>query len=278
MSSPPEVALTALTFAPVVTLYQLDLTDIQESHDPGQDPILLYFTPMTTDLATTDLPRGPIDYPLRTYDGHRLLRLDGQEYQPVPTEVSGMERGGQGAIAQPTIRISNATRVFGDWLLGFGYLIGARLTRTIISDIYMDQPDAELPDTWVNGDPDAWWDQQVYLLEEMTSLTPEWAEWRLVADVDIEGRKVPGHQMFSDTCRLRYRVWDAVGAAFDYTEATCPYTDSGMFDYLDQTTVVSTEDRCSRTLSGCRARFEPPNTSPAEALPIDAFPGLGSRG
>lgn len=274
MSAPPEVLLPALTFAPVVTLYKLDLTAIQEPHDPGQPPILLYFTPMTTDLETAE---GP-DYPLRTFSGHRLLRLDGQEYEPVPVEVSGMERGGQGAVAQPTIRISNATRVFGDFLLGFAQLVGARLTRTIISDLYMDQPHATLPATWVNGDPDAWWDQQIYLLEELTSLTPEWAEWRLGADLDIEGRQVPGHQMFRDTCRLRYRVWDAVGGAFDYSAASCPYTGAGMFNYLDQTTAISTEDRCSRKLSGCRARFEPPNTSPAEPLPIDSFPGLGSRG
>jgi len=267
VTSNPDIKLTALQGpAPYVELYELDLTEVINRYDPGSPGLVEYFTPMSTDLVSADLP----EYPERTYT-YRKLRLSGQEYEPIPVEVSGYDRSSSGALPQPRVRVANATRYFGDYLLKYGDLLGAKLTRTIIADPFMDQPDPANPGLWLPGSPDNYWRKDVYRLEEKTSQTPQWIEWRIVSDMDIEGRSVPGRQMFRDACRLRYRVEAAGGGSFNYDRVTCPYTGLAMFDNRDQPTVNFSEDACSRRITGCVARF------PGVAAPIDAFPGLGAR-
>lgn len=262
MSFPPAHKLSLLPMLPIVELYQLDLTTIQKAHVPADPDIILYFTPQTQqDEAEAE-------------GNYRETRLDGIDYTPVPVELTGLQRGGDGPVAQPTIRVSNATRVFGAFLLDYGDMLGAVLTRTVISEAYLDYKDDLTPFAWNLGEPDSWFDQQTYIVEQKTSQTPAWVEWRLRADIDIESRKVPGRKQYR-ICRHRYRVLQAGGSGFNYDRVTCPYTGTKGYTRHNVLTAVEAEDTCSKTLAGCKIRFP---LAPFLSQPIDGLPGLGSKG
>ena len=89
--------------------------------------------------------------------------------------------------------------------------------------------------------------------------------------MDQEGCQLPGRQFIKDYCTFIYRTYDAATGAFDYTNASCPYTGTTYFDAQGNAMNIAMHDRCGKRLSDCKKRFGERNK-----LYFNGFPGIGS--
>ena len=193
-----------------------------------------------------------------------VVQRGGVSYMPAPLQLEGFDRGGTGAMPQPTVSVGDILSQIGPWVYAGQDLLGAELTRTLVLRENLD--DGSDPDPAATlGVP------SVYRVVQKVEQTAEFITFRLSAAIDTGDEKFPRRQVLRDSCLRRYRVWDSSASAFDYSKATCPYNGANMFNVTDQTVTVQSEDQCGRKISGCRLRF------PGAALPITAFPGVGKR-
>lgn len=200
---------------------------------------------------------------------HAVTRLnntmvfDGHDYIPIAVNVTGFEWNGQGTLPTPTLQISNVNRVLASSVNSLKSLVGAKFTRIRTFRKHLD--DGSDPD------PTLIFPKEIYRINRKTAQNKVYLEFQLASALDQEGVKIPGRVCLRNTCTHRYRMWDPDTLTFDYTRATCPYVGSTYFKATDEVTGDPALDRCSKTLSGCRARF---GTAP---LPTRAVPGIGGR-
>lgn len=235
MSAPVDTVIQAAEIPALVELFELDLSVISAGA-----PTLRF---------------------VGDHTGLSMIRRGSNRYWPVPLEVEGFDRGGAGAPPQPTLRVGNVWGALAPWVWAGQDLVGATLRRVIVLRSNLDDGD--------DPDSSAYLLFDDYMLEQKTEQTPTHIAWRLVASIDQGRRQLPGRQVIRDVCQLRYRIW--TGSAWDYSQATCPYTGASMWDVTDTSTATQSEDLCSKRISGCRLRFAP------SALPTSAFPGVGRR-
>jgi lambda family phage minor tail protein L len=226
----------------LVRLFQLDLTPLGGA--------LLYFTPDVN-------PGGTV-----TFDSH--------VYTAIPIEADGFEVATSGEQPRPTLRIGNVHQ--GNNLPGavtglviqYDDLVGAILKRIRTFAQHLDgAPDA---------DPTAIIDIQIYRIVRKARQNRVFIEWELANPLDHDAAMIPKGQILPDYCRAIYRRWDPVASDFVYDTTTlvCPFVDeTKAFDIQDQATTLA-NDRCSKTLGGCRARF-----GATAALPFMGEPGIG---
>lgn len=231
--TPVAEALQAAELAGMIELFELDLSTLSAGA-----PVLRF---------------------VGDHNGTTVLLRNALRYYPVPLEVEGFDRGGGGAAPQPILRVGDVLGQMSPWVWGWQDLVGAQITRTVVLRQHLDDGD--------DPDPTAWVLLDVYRIEQKISQTPTSIEFLLIASYDQGRKQLPGRQVIRDTCSHRYRTW--TGSTWDYSAATCPYTDTPMFDVTDTVTVTETEDLCSKKLSGCKLRF------PSAPLPTTAFPGVG---
>jgi lambda family phage minor tail protein L len=190
--------------------------------------------------------------------------LGGQEYvvPAAPISAEGFEKSSEGAPARPKMRIANGGNAASALVQQYGDLVGARLTRIRTFDCFLDT--GATPDATQIFAPD------VYIISRKSSQTKLFLEWELRAAVDLENVRIPKRQL-TRTCQWRYRRWDATAEAFvyDMTSAACPYTGEASFDAFDRPCDPAS-DRCSKLLTGCRARF-----GATAELPYGGFPAAG---
>lgn len=187
----------------------------------------------------------------------------GNTYQTLDVEAAGFEWTSQGPIPQPTLKLSNVTNIISSLLRDYRDLIGARVTRIRTFARYLaDGADATLASQSYTTD--------IYSIERKTAHNKQYVEWRLSAAMDQEGRMLPNRLILRDSCQWRYRRWN--GTAWDYSQATCPYTGGAMFDMNGAPTGDPTRDVCSkRVATGCRVRF---NSVGQDVLPFGGFPSV----
>jgi lambda family phage minor tail protein L len=187
------------------------------------------------------------------------LTFQGQVYEPIPVQMTGIAWSGRGPAPRPRAAVANIGGVLSSLLATYGDLVGAKVTRiTTYRKFLDDQPTA---------DPTSYWEPDVWRIERKMVQTPQLVEWELASILDQEGRRLPGRHMLRDACSWIYRRW--TGTGFDYSTATCPYTGTGYFTVTGELTANPADDKCGKHLSDCRKRFPVPET-----LPSSAFPGL----
>lgn len=223
----------------LISLFTLDCTDLMREIDPEAQITVFRWTPSS--------------------DMHAAVMFGGQAYQPFPVQVEGFEYSGKGPLPTPKLTVTNVSNLVGSLLSTYTDLVGAKLTRIRTFDRYLDgRPGA---------DPTAKTPEEVFIVNQKTQHTPILIEWELRSILDHEGIMLPRRQALRDNCLWQYRVWRTT-TGFDYTYASCPYTDLPMYDELDQQTTDPAKDQCSKKLSGCRLRY---GTNP---LPFGGFPGM----
>jgi len=219
----------------LVDLWEVDTTDIGGS--------IFYFTPNTTESGTS-------------------VYLNGVEYLPIEVEIEGLEHKADGVQARPTIRISNVNQTFTASIVSLNDMVGSKLTRRRTFRKYLDDGAA--------ADSAAQFPTDIYYIERKKAHNPLFIEWELVSIIDQVNRQLPKRQILRDICSHTYRVWDGV-SAFDYTDATCPYTGDLVFDENGDTT-TSGLDACGKRLFDCNLRFVD------EEKPFRGFPGVSRFG
>ncbi len=195
------------------------------------------------------------------------LAYGGLEYRALPIELAGVDYRTGGQASRPTLTVSRLDEPFVAAALAVDDFRGATLRRVRTLERWLDgAPEA---------DPERHWPEERWRIEALERRERERMTWRLASPLDLEGLKLPRRQVLRDPCSWTYRRWDAVAGAWDYSEATCPYTGDAYFDAKDRPVSFSPPiagaryDRCSRRLSGCRARF------PDDDLPFGGFIGVG---
>jgi len=191
----------------------------------------------------------------------------GNSYAPVDVEVEGFELSARGPLPRPTLRVGNANRVFTSAINDVDDLVGALVTRWRTLLRFLDGQ--------VDADPDAHFPVEVYNVNRKVSQNKVFVEWELASAIDQQSRMIPGRQVLRDTCTHRYRLWD--GAAFDYTNVTCPYVGrdgrtpdiAGPYFKPDtQLTTLPENDLCGKRYTDCQVRFLD------QPLPTRAFPAV----
>jgi lambda family phage minor tail protein L len=185
--------------------------------------------------------------------------FDGNPYIPIPINAEGFEYNGKGTLPTPTIAISNIENIASALNISYNDFVGATVIRIRTFKEFLDgQPGA---------DPTAVFPYDIFTIERKKNQNKLYVEWELAASLDQQGAMLPGRQALRDVCMHRYRYWN--GSQFVYTDATCPYTGSNYFDEENNSTLLPEEDRCSKSLTGCKLRF-----GDHEPLYTTALPGI----
>lgn len=215
------------------------------------------------DLYTLDLTPygGPVMRwtPSRPFDGAPCV-WDGDTYESVDITIDGMEMATQGTSPRPRVSIGNVNNEVGAMLVAYDDALGCRVTFTRTLLKYLDgQP---------NADTTQHFPTEVYRIERVVSMDKDKVAIELAAPSELIGFNIPRNVMLRSTCMFRYRVWN--GSAFDYSNATCPYTGAACFLPNGTGTPDQSKDACGKKLTDCKNRF-----GETAELPYGAFPGLG---
>jgi len=229
------------------TIIQADLQSLQPSA-----LIELYM------LDTTSLGGSPVYFHAGTNGLQQPIVWQGQTYQPYPIQVTGFELTGQGALPKPTMSVSNVGGLISALVMQYNDLVGAQLTRKRTFAQYLDG--APTANGAAGFDDDVWW------VHQKTNENKHVVTFQLASVLDVSGVTLPGRQILANCCSWQYRIWNGTG--FDYSNATCPYTGSAMFDANGNPVSSGAQDKCSLQLvSGCGARYPGGVTVPFGGFP-----------
>lgn len=186
------------------------------------------------------------------------VSFGGVPYFHVDMRAEGFELNGGGQVPTPTLHVSNVNTVFNNLVNEHDDLIGCPVVRIRTFRKFLDgQPGA---------DGSAHLPLDVFQIERKVDQNKTSVKFELSAAIDQEGSKLPRGQCFRDICTAYYRYW--TGSAFDYSNATCPYTGSVYRNYMGEPCTAA-EDNCGKRLSDCKARF-----GQNAVLPYRGFPGM----
>jgi lambda family phage minor tail protein L len=193
-------------------------------------------------------------------DGGTAVSFGGQLFSPWPVRAEGFEVT-TGKLPTPLFTLANIGDILNPIVELNNDLIGAKLTRIRTYDRYLD--------SGVEPNGDAHLPLDVYEFASLETHDDEIVSWRLTALIDQEGVKLPGRQCVRDYCDHIVRRW--TGLAFDYTGATCPYSEDDGPPRDINGNVCAPEDEVfsKRLATCCQARF-----GPTAALPFRGFPGV----
>jgi len=185
------------------------------------------------------------------------VSFDGELYVPIPLKISGLSWSAKGGMPRPVLEVSNIEGQFISALLALDDWVGAKVT--VIETF------ADFLDAGATPDPDQRLPDEFFVIDQLQEWTNVSVRWQLSPMLDQRGVKLPRRQILRDVCVARYRRY--VSSEFDYSQATCPYVGENYFDEQNAP-CAAVDDKCSKTLSGCRLRF-----GEHAELPFDGFPG-----
>lgn len=171
----------------------------------------------------------------------------GNTYVPFDVQASGFELDGKGSAPTPKISFSLTNNVITVFIAAYDDLIGAKLTRTKTYKKYLDGE--------ATANPNAHFPLDIYRIERKTRENKLEVEFELSSIMDQQGRQLPGRTVTSSYCPWIYRIFN--GTTFDYnpSDKACPYVGSSYFDMNNDSVGSASEDKCSKTVDGCKARF-----------------------
>lgn len=198
-------------------------------------------------------------------DGSPVV-FGGYTYTQYPVDADGFERGSEGTLPTPTIKVSNVLGGISAILQEYNDLVGATVRRIRTFRKFLDdQPTA---------DPDAFFPIEEYVVNRKVSQNKVYVEWELRSVLDLEGKYIPKRVCLRNICIHRYRIWRVnadleEGGQFDYSCTECPYTGNVYFNKEGNETNLPSEDACGKKLSDCKKRF-----GENAELPFGGFPGM----
>lgn len=208
-------------------------------------------------LDATDQGVGTVIY---FTAGTSSVQHNGITYSPMDVQIDGMEYTAQGQLPTPTVTIGNVSKTIQAEVIAHNDLLGAKLTRRRTFEKYLDgQPEA---------DSGAIFADDVYYFNRKTAHNKYFIKWELMSEISYEGQQIPKRVVLRDVCTHRYRVYDTTTSGFDYTDSTCPYTDTDYFDEYGNVCGIA-DDQCGKKLTDCELRY-----AVTEDKPTRAFPGV----
>ncbi|MGK9154491.1 phage minor tail protein L [Acinetobacter radioresistens] len=175
----------------------------------------------------------------------RNIIWQGQTFEPMALEVSGLEMRSDGKASAPTLSMANniggIQGAVSAYCLQFGDFAGAKLKVITTLAKYLDAENFSAGNPLASNEAK----EQLWYIEQKTSENANAVTFELSNPIDFEGLKIPVRQI-SNYCH-----WCAMG---DYRGEECQYTGAAMFTDKDEPTDNPALDRCSGRLSSCRIR------------------------
>lgn len=173
---------------------------------------------------------------------YRNIIWQGQTFEPMALEVSGLEMRSDGKASAPTLSMANNVGgiqgAISAYCLQFGDFAGAKLKVITTLAKYLDAENFSTGNPTANPSEKR---EQIWFIEQKTSENAQQVTFELSNPVDFEGLKIPTRQI-SNYCNWEYRSEE------------CGYIGSAMFTEKDEPTDNPTLDRCNYRTSGCRCR------------------------
>ncbi|MFW2098520.1 phage minor tail protein L [Acinetobacter sp. ULE_I057] len=172
----------------------------------------------------------------------RNIIFDGQTFEPMALQVSGLEMRSDGKASAPTLSMSNNINgiqgAVTAYCLQFGDFAGAKIKVITTLAKYLDAENFSTGNTSANSSEKR---EQIWFIEQKTSENAQQVTFELSNPVDFEGLKIPTRQI-SNYCNWEYRSEE------------CGYIGAEMFTEKDEPTDNPALDRCSFRTSGCNCR------------------------
>lgn len=172
----------------------------------------------------------------------RNIIWQGQTFEPMALEVSGLEMRSDGKASAPTLSMANniggIQGAVSIYCLQFGDFAGAKLKVITTLAKYLDAENFSSGNATANPSEKR---EQIWFIEQKTSENSQQVTFELSNPVDFEGLKIPTRQI-SNYCNWEYRSEE------------CGYIGSAMFTEKDEPTDNPALDRCNYRTSGCRCR------------------------
>ncbi len=172
----------------------------------------------------------------------RNIIWQGETFEPMALEVSGLEMRSDGKASAPTLSMANNINgiqgAVSAYCLRFGDFAGAKIKVITTLAKYLDAANFSDGNASANVNEKR---EQLWFIEQKTSENAQQVTFELSNPVDFEGLKIPTRQI-SNYCNWEYRGED------------CGYISAAMFTEKDEPTDNPALDRCSFRTSGCRCR------------------------
>lgn len=173
---------------------------------------------------------------------YRNIIWQGQTFEPMALEVSGLEMRSDGKASAPTLSMANniggIQNAVSALCLQLGDFAGAKLKVITTLAKYLDAENFSAGNPTANPSEKR---EQIWFIEQKTSENANAVTFELSNPVDFEGLKIPTRQI-SNYCNWEYRSEE------------CGYIGSAMFTEKDEPTDNPALDRCNYRTSGCRCR------------------------
>ena len=173
---------------------------------------------------------------------NRNIVWQGQVFEPLALDVSGLEMRSDGKASAPTLSMANniggIQGAVSAYCLQFGDFAGAKLKVITTLAKYLDAENFSTGNPTANPSEKR---EQIWFIEQKTSENAQQVTFELSNPVDFEGLKIPTRQI-SNYCNWEYRSEE------------CGYIGSAMFTEKDEPTDNPALDRCNYRTSGCRCR------------------------
>lgn len=173
---------------------------------------------------------------------YRNIIWQGETFEPMALEVSGLEMRSDGKASAPTLSMANNVGgiqgAISAYCLQFGDFAGAKLKVITTLAKYLDAENFSTGNATANPSEKR---EQIWFIEQKTSENAQQVTFELSNPVDFEGLKIPTRQI-SNYCNWEYRSEE------------CGYIGSAMFTEKDEPTDNPALDRCNYRTSGCRCR------------------------
>lgn len=184
----------------------------------------------------------------------RNIIWQGQTFEPMALEVSGLEMRSDGKASAPTFSMANNVGgiqgAISAYCLQFGDFAGAKLKVITTLAKYLDAENFGAGNSTASNEAK----EQLWYIEQKTSENANAVTFELSNPIDFEGLKIPVRQISS------YCAWE-------YRSEQCGYTGAAMFTDRDEPTDNPALDKCSKRTRGCECHFGKGNV-----LRIGAFP------
>ncbi|MGK8820256.1 phage minor tail protein L [Acinetobacter baumannii] len=189
---------------------------------------------------------------------NRNIIWQGQVFEPMALEVSGLEMRSDGKASTPTLTMANninsIQNAVSAYCFQFKDFVDAKLKVITTLAKYLDA------ENFTAGNPNASNEskEQIWNIEQKISENSQQVAFELSNPIDLEGRKIPNRQITS-LCH-----WCMMGK---YRGEECGYTGVAMFTDKGEPTDDPSQDKCGGRLRDCRLHH-----GENKPLPFGGFP------
>lgn len=191
-----------------------------------------------------------------TLENRQAVVFNGNTYTPFPIDAQGFEMQ-SGKAPRPTFAVSNLQPLLVGGINEYRGLQNCKFVRMRVRRNELDDVNPNITEDFLNYD--------TFYINQATKITAVYVEFELITAMELANKQQFPRNKMVNYCNYIYRRWNSDTNTFDIDDVNpCPYAGTQYFNEFNQV-VGRPLDRCSKTVEGCRLRF---NT----ALPFNGFP------